>query len=98
MTEMPNLGAKPNFSITVDNCGWIGEILCRCLVNQNRHGLSVQRSLACIQYLQHLHTISAIGARSSAGDNAFNEVLTFFSEGLLSWKWYCLTFSFMRYR
>src|SRR5437879_8000993 len=91
MSEMPNLGTRSNFSGTVDNCRWVGEILCRCLVNLNRYGLSAQRSLAGIQYLQHLHAIPPIGARSSACDNTFNEVLTFFPEGLVCWKWYGLT-------
>src|SRR5258705_1565415 len=98
MTEMPNLGTKSNFSSAVDNCRWIGEILGRCLVNLNRYGLSAQRSLAGIQYLQHLHTISAIGARCSACDNAFNEVLTFFPEWFFGGECYRLTFSLMRYR
>src|SRR5260370_40741555 len=98
MTEMPNLVTKSNFSVTVDNCRWVGAILCCCIMNLNRYGLSVQRSLTGVQYLQHLHAISAIGARSSPCDNTFNKVLTFFSEGLLSWKCYRLTFSLMRYR
>src|SRR5260370_28306286 len=98
MTEMPNLGANSNFTVTVDNCRWIGEVFCRCFMNLNRYRLSVQRSLTGIQHLQHLHAISAIGARSFACDNTFNQVLTFFPEGLVSWKLYCLTLSFMRDR
>src|ERR1700730_16481289 len=98
MTEMPNLGANSNFNVAVDNYRWIGEIFCRCFMNLNRYSLSVKRPLTGIQYLQHLNAISAVGARSFACDDTFNEVFTFFPERLISWKWHCLTLSFMRYR
>src|SRR5258708_2845541 len=67
-------------------------------MNLNRCGSSVQGAFTGIQYLQHFHTIFAIGTGCPAGDNTFDEVFALYLERLLSWKWYSLTFSFMRYR
>src|SRR5258708_39270460 len=67
-------------------------------MNLNRYGSAVQGAFTGIQYLQHLHTIFAVGTRSPACDNTFDEVFALYLEWLLSWKWYRLTLSFMRYR